>query len=736
MAYQNKYKISVATQSGATSYLYLLEDGYAGSLIEYPAISLQLQYIPRSDNLYEPIIVSQLSVIIDVTDNVNDMPDFSTLNDRKYLVKLYSGSDLEWQGWSISDSVSFSFTTGRKELNFNAVDGFGMLENIPYTFPNDYTLTDRKTCLSYVLNSLAAIQFPTGLNLISGISFYAEGMTNRGTSASAEPLAQSYINLATFVDDNLTPDNCLSILTKIVTGFGAKLFQASGKWYIVPFTQFAQNSYYFTEYNASGTVVTSGTKSLTGEIQGFTGNTSGLYFVDNSQMKLIRKGYNKINFQKQVEFPNNYITNWDLKKYTTTGINKNTAFSWTQTFTSPGTGSQIYVKEYAQQATNSFILDCDESFISIKPNNLPQLGINETAKISFNFAGASVPPSGPDALFIIKIQVTAAGGGGTYYIADTGKWANIGTAYFYEPFDVNNTTLDFSIDLPPSPISGQLSFEIILTGNTATYWKRTIPAAEIQGFQLEVQPSFKSLNTQAYITDTKEYVLDIDLPLGFNDSQDGYFSYRGFLSNSTGLNLKNWYRYEYLTDIYRSLSELVIKQYSNCLNKNVINIDASITGMQTTNGRLSGAMRITATDTDPAQINVSAKKYIIGNSTFDFPNNVIQATLLDINNTNITSTVQTTYNNNNNTTGGVVSYGRLRSTAYMTKEEAYAAPFTTNLIYTSVPGVPAIGDVFYTTDALTTPFNGASLWWKVMDTDTAFSAYKINSSGIILETYG
>ena len=91
MAYQNKYKISVATQSGATSYLYLLEDGYAGSVIEFPAISLQLQYIPKSDDLYEPIIVSQLSVVIDVTDNVSNMPDFTTLNDRKYLVKLYSG---------------------------------------------------------------------------------------------------------------------------------------------------------------------------------------------------------------------------------------------------------------------------------------------------------------------------------------------------------------------------------------------------------------------------------------------------------------------------------------------------------------------------------------------------------------------------------------------------------------------------------------------------------------------
>lgn len=733
MAYQNKYKITVATQSGDISYLYLLEDGYSGSIIEYPAISLQLQYIPRSDNLYEPIIVSQLNVSIDVTDDVSNMPDFSTLNDRKYLVKLYTDADLEWQGWSISDSVSFSFTTGRKELNFNAVDGFGMLENIPYTFPNDYTLTDRKTCLNYILNCFAAIQFPTGLNLISGISFYAEGMTNRGASASAEPLAQSYINTATFTNDNQIADNCLAILTKIVTGFGAKLFQASGKWYIVPFTQFAQDSYYFTEYNPSGTVVASGTKSLSGQIQGFTGNTSGLYFVDNSQYKLIRKGYNKINLQKDIEYPNNYITNWDLKKYTIISPTVNTAFSWTQTFTSPGTGSQIYVKEYPQQAFNSFIMDCDESYISISPNNLPSIGMNEIATISFDFSGLNVVPTGPDAMFLIKITLSA--GGASYYIDNNNKWSNIGNAYYYEPFNAENPNVNFKLELASAPISGVIDFEIILTGNTATYWKRTISTAEIQNFQLAITPSYKSFNTQAYINNVNEYVLDIDLPIGFNDSIDGAFSYRGFLSNSSGMNLKNWYRYEYPSDIYRSLSELIVKQYSNCLNKNVINIDGSIMGMATTNGRLSGAMRITATDTDPAQINVANKKYIIGNSTFDFPSNVLQATFLDINNVNITSTVVTTYDTNN-LTGQTTGFGRLRSTAYMTKEEAYAAPLTTFLIYTANPGVPAIGDVFYTTETLGTPFNGASLWWKVMDTDVAFSAYKINSSGIILETYG
>jgi hypothetical protein len=729
MAYNNKYKISVATQTGAISYLYILEDGYSGSVIEFPGINLQLQYIPRSDNLYEPIIVSQLSVVIDVTDNVSNMPDFTTLNDRKYLVKLYSGTDLEWQGWAISDSVSFSFSTGRKELSFNAIDGLGMLENIAYSFPIDYTLTDRKTCLSYILNSLSLIQFPTGLNFISGISFFAEGMTNRTTSTTAEPLIQSYINAASFVDDRQTPDNCLSVLTKIATGFGCKLFQASGKWYLISFTQFAQSSYYYTEYNASGTVVTSGTKSLIGQIQGFANNTSGLYFVDNSQMKIIRKGYNKISFLKQVETPNNYITNWDLKKYTSTGVINNTAFSWTQTFNP--TYSNIYVKDYPQNAFNSFIMSCNESFISIKPDNLPKIGINENISISFDANGLNVPGSAGN-LFLLKI--TLVGGGLTYYIDNNKNWVTTGTNYFYQTYTPDNPNVSFKIDLAPAPVSGTFAFEVILAGNTATYWKSTLGNLEVRNFQLVVEPSFRSLLTESYINTSKDYVLNIDLPLGYNDVTDGYFSYRGFLSNSSGLNLKNWYRIEYPTDIYRSLSELVVKQYSNCLNKNVINLDASFMGMATTNGRLSGAMRLTATDTDPSQINVSSKKYIIANSTIDLPHNVIQATLLDINNENITTTLTTTYDSNAIAPAGG-RQGRYRSAGNFYRADAVTAPLTTNKLYL-INGdnySPSIGDVYYTNAECTSPFNGATLWWKVMTTDTTVGIFRINGSGIITE---
>ena len=185
MAYNNKYKITLATKSGSISTLYLLEDGYDGDLIEYPAISLNIQYIPKSDNIFEPIYVSQLNVVIDVTDDIEHMPNFSTLNDRKYLAKLYYDSTLEWQGWALSDYVQFSFSTGRKELSFNCIDGLGMLEKIPFVLPTDYVISDFNTCLFYILGCLNTLDFDTNLNVVSGISLYAQGMATRTDLSSS-----------------------------------------------------------------------------------------------------------------------------------------------------------------------------------------------------------------------------------------------------------------------------------------------------------------------------------------------------------------------------------------------------------------------------------------------------------------------------------------------------------------------------------------------------------------------
>lgn len=735
MAYEIKYRITAATKSDVTSVVNIYEDGYDGEIIEYPCINLQIQYVPRSDDTFEPIYVSTLSVAIDVTDDVENMPDFTTLNDRKYFVRVLSGDNLDWQGWVLSDNVQYVFSTGRKELAFNAIDGLGMLERIPFFIADDTTLVDIFTAIFYIKTALLKLEYPLIYNIVSGVSFYADGMDNRTDDPSADTLGQSYINYATFIDDNQIATNCLDVLTKIVRSVGSRLFQAQGNFFIVPLTQFAQDSYYVTFYDSDGISFFDTIYDATGNIEGFAANTSGLYFVDNSQFKLIRKGYNKIRFDKVIEYPNNYITNWDLKNYTFVSPTVGNAFSWDEERFVDGI---IYVKSYPEKSTNSFIMEYSISSpytALVRPINLPKVNTSDVLTLKMDVAGLGVPASGPDALFILKILVDD--GTSSVFLDNNKQWVNttFNDHYYYYPFSSTDPKANLELKMPLLPIGGDLTIELILCATPAPYWKSTVGSIEASNFQLTVETYFKQVTTESFINDSNEYVLDIDLPLGFNDINDGFFTYRGFLSDADGLNLKNWYRQEYPTDTYRSLSELVVKQYSNCLNKNIINLDASFMGMETSDGRFSGAMRITASDTDPAQISVQNKSYIIGNSTIDLPNDVISATLLDINPDNVETTMTTIYDSNNLATE-ITGFAHFRSNGYITKEAALAAPLTSNLVYLEQAGVPSVGDFFYQSELLIVGFNGAGIWWKVLVTDTYFQAYRISGAGEILETYG
>lgn len=726
MAYNNKYLITMATKSGSVSTLYLLEDGYEGDLIEYPAVNISIQYIPKSDNIFEPIYVSQLNVVIDVTDDMENMPNFSTLNDRKYLAKLFYDEVLEWQGWALSDYVQFGFSTGRKELAFNCIDGLGMLEKTPFILPTDYVISDFNNCLFYILGCLNALKFDTNLNVVTGISLYADGMATRADISSSEPLAQSFMNYGTFVNNQGNVEDCLTILTKIVRSFGARLYQAEAKWYIVCLSQFAQNSYWFTEYSPNGIVADSGQKDLTGQIQGFSSNNSNLFFVDNSQVKILRKGYNRIQFNKNIDYPSNYLTNWDLKKI----VDVDQAYAWTAT---PNAG-QLYVWQNPALTFNSFYLEYSlvtaPFEVSVKPSFFPKINYNEIIHLSFDYSTIAIGATIPQAFFLLRVHLQTPSG---FYSIDQNKnWEAYGTSYYFEPFDENKLSNSVNFSFPQAPENGTIYFEFIIADAASAYWKSTVQGIQVGNFSFTLEPAFKSYLGVAELSETKEYVLDAEFDLGFNNSVNGSYSYNGFLADSTGLNLKNWFRYEYQTEKFRSLTELVLKQYSNNLNKNVINIDASFMGMNTNNGRFSGAMMLTAADTDPAQINVAAKSYIIGNSTIDLFNDTIQATLLDINKNNVDSVIYEVINSTSNPPfqTGIPHY---RSSGYLTSAEAYAATIGTDIIYTEayLPE-PDIGDIFYEFEDLTIPYDGGYLWYKVVTTFPNTKVYQIRIDGVII----
>ena len=626
MAYQNKYQATFATKSGKIAYLYLAEDGYTGSVIQYQGIHIDLQYIPNSDDPFEPIFASQLNIVLDVTDNINNIPNLVTLNDRKYNAKLYIDSDLEWEGWVLSDSVQLGYSTGRRQLSFNAVDGLGILRDI--LLPIDPTVNSNQiNSLLYYLNlCLNQLAFPDNPNLKIVCSYYASGMNDRATHFYSEPFSQTYLANRTFLNNFIYTD-CLSVISNIVKSFGCRIFQAGGKWWIVAINEFANINAYYTEYDYTGAVVSSGTINTLTQIQGYTGNTSNLYFIDNTQIKLLRKGYNKIQQSISIPVADNYAPNGNFRPYT-----GNQVYNW-DAYASSGASVTIVDDPSYTSAQYRLTKTSGSCFIQIEvaaglsPAKGPFINGNNSLDVSWIFQGQDLSAS-PRALVYMYIT-----DGTISYYWDGTNWVSGSITFMTVPpytgtsgSDINN----YSFKTKPTPIAGQLFFKLSLEAGTGNF-------IQISDFKIAVTPFASNVNYTGYIVNNNQYVKTLNIPYGYDSPETGYAPELGIFLNSSGRYLDGWY--EYGTSVYySSLLLLLFQKYINIFGNNIVNIDCSLSSWNTANGYINAAKLFNATDTDPSQINISSNSYMLGNATISYSNDEIKATLLQISNANISAT--------------------------------------------------------------------------------------------------
>lgn len=627
MAYYDKYKITFATKTSKTVYLYIQEDLVsAPTIVEYIGINVSLEYIPSSDDAFEPIFASQLNVTMDVTDDLASIPEFTSINDRKYFCKLFLGNDLEWCGYLLNDNIQISFSTGRKEIAFSAVDGLGMLKEIPLPITNLGNRTnDLKSVLYYMQTALNALSFPTNPNLFTVCSYFAGGMTDRTSGTQYEPFSQTYLPIRTFKNEDYTYEDCLTVLEKLLKSFGCRLFQAGGKWWVVAVNEFANENNYFTQYSYLGAVVSSGSNLNTlSTIQGYTNNTSGLYFVDNSQIKLLLKGFNKIDFTITLNYDKNLVDNGNFRIYT--GVSNPTIQSFNMVGVSGGTWT-ITDNPDKSYAVVNLVKPIGGGYVRMINPYMPNINAGDIITFSMLFDPTSNVGGSQG-----NIVITVTDGVTTYHLGQNLTWYTSSQDHVVPELQSQNGVVDYSITAAPCPISGTLTLE---------FSNRSGGSCGVSNFNLTLVNTLEKIYFSGKVNNNEQYKKELDIEFGYTGiglkpTSVGVY----YLSDNTPTN--NWYRYGNIGGYTGPLAAIILKQCLNIYARNIINIDASVSSFVTTNANypyLNASKMIKATDTDPAQINVSAKSYMLGNSTVEYIGNSMSTTLLEISNTDIISTI-------------------------------------------------------------------------------------------------
>lgn len=641
MAYGQKYQITYATRADKDVVVKIWQDSYVGSVISLQGVDVNLQYIPQSDDPFEPIFASQMGISVDFTDNTANMIDFTNINDRYLYVEMFVNNVVEWVGFVINDNVSISYSTGRKIVSFNATDGLGMLKDIRFpisAFPSWLGCNETQNTLTLMWACFNAIGFKDNRNTITMCSYFAAGMDTRADYTYADPFRQTYLPYRTFINSAGEFDYCLDILSNIAKSFGCRIFQAKGKWWIVAINEFASTNAYYTEYSTSLVYVNNGDGNqinTSSTIQPFTGNTSSLYFINNSQLKLLKKGFNKVISADSANIANNYIANGNLKQLTS-----GNADYWTLEI---GPDSTITVIQDAESEYNSFELvngvTPATTYARIESNYMPKVRQGDCAQFSMTIQTAVTTA----VIGTIDIRITS--GATIWYLKSDGTWQNTPTSYsaystlkgdVAEPFTLNIST-------SPFPIGGQLSFKYRLEEGVIT-------TLFIGNFKLQLKSNIEKYRYQGYIINTNQYVKEISIPYGFFGGDVGvgeYPSQVGVLLLADGTQADIWRRYGIDTvNYFGTLQELLIRQYINIFGKNIINVDCNLSSFYTNNTNyplLDGSKLFFATDNDPASINISGNSYMLGNCTITYPSDQTQATLLQISNTDISYTPEKKY---------------------------------------------------------------------------------------------
>jgi hypothetical protein len=637
MAYVLKYTITQELRDDLVQVVKIYEqDPLNNSVYTYEATSIQIQPNSNEEDPIGGVISSQLNVsfLISTTNDYEKFPDLLNFNDVKYYVELTIGAETKWKGWLFNDYINVQFTTGNQEVNIVCIDGLSFLK---YKFyESEISINDNISLLNIIGTSLNLIPYPNMTFIYACCSYYASTMFDRSDAAGDEPFKQAYQYRRDFL--NL---DYYTILDNIVKGFGCRLFQANGDWYILPMNQMATTIYY-TRYVVENTPSNSGNGVLDNIIDILPYQDNNVHFVNNSQTKIVKKGYPNIVSEIPYEYAENYIHNGNIKQIDALGFpvgwDKNTTGTGlVQFFIYPDSQSNRFSISSGSSGTASVTIGEFPSDFAYKPQMY-----GAEATLSFDFQGSM--------RVYIEILVPIGAGFTAFYLKNDATWTTVPS--FIEVASTTGTSFESkSITLP---LGEQIttSGTIIMEGYvdcafSVTNVGSTNKAAGIMNFQLK--QSAGNL-TQVVVTrsiNDNQTSKNIELKYGliypnlFVYKSENYINR---LTNASGVTLTGWYRYGKPTESFANLPQLIMRQYSNLLNRNIATLEGDLGAYTSENGMIYLDKVYQIQDTSTYSLSYNGKKFLANRLTTNpYNNEVSSVQLIEVTDTDNASTETLVY---------------------------------------------------------------------------------------------
>lgn len=651
MAYNIHYRSTAVSINGNTYQLDIYEKDYSGSIITIPVSStpLVIKANASSDNQYEPILASELNVNLDITDHQEDFINFANEDQFKYFGKLTYDDNIVFQGWVLADAMTSPFTTGRVECAFSIIDGLAMLKSIYYT-PSQADSSILESVRTILTNCLNALNYPFGYNINICTSTFASGMDNRTDDISNDPMSQSFMWPSNWFNEEqiTTPSvdpyyysdyiNCYDIINALMLGWGCQMFQANGEWYVTNVNEMASDNIYLSKYDNEGDLVSAAFEPVNYTIKPFNYDDY-LYFIDNTQAKVLRQGFSQIYFKTTSQFPINVIDNGFLRR-----VVSGNAVNWLTT-TTGGATATFNVGSIANYYELTAYIGGGAKSASLKSLSTNEVFEGDIMKISFNYTVMDDLADTPACILRLEL----VDGATTYYYAADETWQVVGSLppnYYQVKKDYTyGEQNSFTLETLPIPVSAQYYFAVHIQ-NSATLLPQTQQIVKFSEFAITYSNAYSYNLISFQKSEAFQNRKTVDGFVGVNIYSD-FNIYGGIVDSFGHYTYTTWYRQgdTGLVNAQTSLLALTAQNYYFTQSKAQLNVEGSLmslmskkTGASTTSHlSLFSSFKIEDTTTGPNSL--TGKYYFLGNCEFDLINDTMNGiTLLQISNEVLEST--------------------------------------------------------------------------------------------------
>jgi hypothetical protein len=366
--------------------------------------------------------------------------------------------------------------------------------------------------------------------------------------------------------------------------------------------EMAASTNYFTKYNilSTPTITSSGVLSNTVNILPYA--DGNVHFINNSQVKLLKKGFYNIQGRGAYESALNYCDNADLKL---NAFPTNTATGFILGVT--GDSTATIVPDTTGQFDSVSLVRNTSGLASIENGNLaapnyflPYIG-EVPFKLSFEHATSTSA----------KLQISMNTSLGVVYLDTNGLWQSSVQNLTIDDNDATYST--YTKDIPPYFVSsvaifGYLKFKIICNASGES--------TALRNFIIQRGDSEIKFIEANYVADnTIQSTLQVfEQPYGNNYlTTYTYSSNKGVLCASDGTFLKDWYSSCPSGTPLGAIDLIVFMTYQNIrnLNKNVATVECDLGEHISGGGFVYLDKVFTTTDTVTGNLSYTGKKFIM-----------------------------------------------------------------------------------------------------------------------------